>query len=77
MAEPITFDHSIYSPGSISAAADAYAELLTVSLSADEGQTTAHFEGADVEDGQMLVDAFCNHVLFDTIQRYRAEGANA
>jgi hypothetical protein len=77
MVEPITFDHSIYSPDSITAAADAYAELLTVSLSAEEGCTTAHFEGVDAEDGPYLVDAFCNHVLFDTIQRYRTEGATA
>jgi hypothetical protein len=76
MAEPITFDHSIYSPESITAAAEAYAELLKVSLSAEDGCTTAQFESLDTEGGPFLVDAFCNHVLFETIQRFRAEGAS-
>ena len=77
MAESVTFDHSIYSPDSISAAVEAYAELLTVTLADADGATTANFNDLDPEDGEMLVDAFCNHVLYESIQRNRNNEANA
>ena len=77
MAESVTFDHSIYSPDSIANAAKAYAELLTIALEAGETSTTARFSDLDAEDGPMLVDAFCNHALFETIQRYRTDEASA
>ena len=77
MAESVTFDHSIYSPDSISAAVEAYAGLLSVTLADDEGATTARFDELDPDEGEMLVDAFCNHVLYESIQRNRINEANA
>jgi len=77
MADPVTFDHSLYSPSSVESAASAYSDYLNISLSVDEGKTTASFTDLDEEHGLMLVDAFCNHVLFETIQTRRAEEVTA
>jgi hypothetical protein len=77
MAKPITFDHSIYSPDAVQSAAEVYAELLNIGLESTDGATQAVFSDLDPDNGQMLIDAFCNHVLFDSIQRHRATEVSA
>ena len=56
---------------------EAYAGLLSVTLADAEGATTARFDELDPDEGEMLVDAFCNHVLYESIQRNRINEANA
>jgi hypothetical protein len=73
----VSFDHSIYDQASIETAAATYAGFLEISVAAGDGETTASFSNLDPEQGQMLVDAFCNHVLFETIQRFRATEVSA
>ena len=60
------FDHSIYYPAALQETATAYAELLDVKLDAQDGATHATFN-----DEGMVVDAFCNHALFLSIQAHR------
>lgn len=60
------FAHSIYYPSALHETAEAYAELVEVQLEPQDDTTCATFS----EEG-MIVDAFCNHALFLSIQAYR------
>jgi len=60
------FDHSIYDPAALAETAAVYAEILDVKLEKQEGATHATFD-----DEGMVVDAFCNHALFLSIQSFR------
>jgi hypothetical protein len=62
------YDHSLYLASAISETAEAYGELMSISVSSDGSTTTATFD--DVED-IMYVDAFSNHALFLSIQEFR------
>jgi hypothetical protein len=65
------FSHSLYNQEALDATKDAYSGLLSVALSHAENNSHASFDVED-ENGALLVDAFCNHALFLTIQQYRA-----
>jgi hypothetical protein len=65
------FSHSLYNQDALDATRDAYSGLLSVALTHAENNSHAAFEAED-ENGTLLVDAFCNHALFLTIQQYRA-----
>ena len=65
------YDLGLYLDAAISETAEAYGELMSISLSSDAGQTTATFD--NVAD-PMYVDAFSNHALFLSIQAYRNGG---
>lgn len=67
------YDLGLYLDSAISETADAYGELMAISLSTENGTTTATFD--NVEDA-MYVDAFSNHALFLSIQAYR-DGSEA
>ncbi len=73
----VSFDHSIYNQASIETAAAAYASILEINVASGDGETTATFSNLDPGQGRMLVDAFCNHVLFETIQHFRATEVSA
>ena len=60
------FHHSIYAQDALQATVNAYAEVVEVSLETTDEQTQATF----AESG-MVVDAFCNHALFLSIQSFR------
>ena len=62
------YDHSLYLASAIAETAEAYAELMKISVRSDESITTATFD--EVED-IMYVDAFSNHALFLSIQEFR------
>lgn len=64
------FSHNIYSQDALSETQAAYGELLTANFSEDEQSTEVEFT-TDDENGAMFVDAFCNHVLFLSIQNHR------
>ena len=80
MAEKITFSTSLYRRDAIDAAVDAYQELASFSVgSENEGEVVVEIDKINPNFVAMLVDSFCNHVLFETIVRYRQEreGASA
>ncbi len=69
MADEVTtveFSTKVYSGAAVQAAREAYAAIMDVALdlsSADK--VIARCSNPD------LIDAFCNHVLFETIQNFR------
>lgn len=69
------FSHSLYNPASIDDTQSAYDGILPAVVSHGPHSTTVEFTMNDDEDGHMLVDAFCNHALFLTIERFRGQGA--
>ena len=64
------YTHSLYLQGAIEETKQAYAEILEISLEHSDTSTVATFQN-DGEDLSFLVDAFSNHALFLTIQRFR------
>ena len=72
----VHFDHGLYLHTALEATAEAYASLMTIALEEGDGQTVAHFSDASEDFGPSIFDAFCNHALFESIQRYR-DGAEA
>ena len=73
MADPRTveFHHDLYAKDALAAAAAAYDGLLSVELTDGDQSTQARLSEPSEEHGAILYDAFCNHVLFETIQQYR------
>ena len=65
------FNNGSYLTTAIEMTAEAYSEVLTATIEADEANTTVTFDGVDDE---MLVDAFSNHALFLSIQAFRGGG---
>lgn len=73
MAERIRFSRSLYHPEAVSAAVSAYGALARITVDA----SSPHAVVVEVADPHpdlagALVDAFCNHVLFETIRHHRA-----
>ena len=64
------FHSDLYAQSAIAETVQAYGELLQVTLDKTEDHTRAKFEH-DGDDLDFYVDAFCNHVLFLTIQQFR------
>jgi len=72
MAERITFDRSLYLPEAVAAAAAAYAEHAEIEVTPDGDATVAVIAPVVGDhDPQVVVNAFCNHVLHETIARRR------
>ncbi len=71
----LDFNHGLYSQHALDETKSAYAELVAVTLDHGDENSHATFE-TDDENGTLLVDAFCNHALFLTIQHFR-EGDSA
>jgi hypothetical protein len=75
MAERITFDRSLYLPEAVEAAAAAYAEHAKIELTPSGDTVVAVISDVVEHDPQTVANAFCNHVLHETIVRMRqAEG---
>ena len=66
------FDHSIYHPSAVQETAEVYADYVDVKLDTTDDATRATFN-----DEGMVVDAFCNHALFLSIQAHREAGQSA
>ena len=71
MAERITFDRSLYLPEAVEAAAAAYAQHARVEVTTAPDAVVALVEPIAAEEGQNVAQAFCNHVLYETITRRR------
>ena len=64
------FQHSLYSSAALVETKDAYGEFVEASFEQSNDSTIATFK-ADEENGAVIVDAFCNHALFLSIQAHR------
>jgi hypothetical protein len=71
MAERITFDRSLYLAEAVEAAAAAYAEHANIEVTPAADAVVAEIAAGDPNDQQTVTNAFCNHVLHETITRRR------
>ncbi len=71
MAKRVAFDRSLYMPEAIEAAAEAYAAHATVVIKPATDKVVAVISVDGDEDLELVVNAFCNHVLYETIVRRR------
>lgn len=69
MAERISFERSLYLPEAVDAAAAAYAEHAQIEVTPAADAVVAVISAP--ADEQIVVHAFCNHVLYETITRRR------
>ena len=67
----ITFHRSLYHLGAIEEAAAAYGRLGTFNVAAEDNVIRVSISDIDDRAKDRIEDAFCNHVLFDTIRRAR------
>jgi hypothetical protein len=71
MAERIVFERSLYLPDAVEAAAAAYAEHAKIDLTPTDDAVVAVIGNAVDHDEREVANAFCNHVLHETIARVR------
>jgi hypothetical protein len=71
MAEPIVFDRSLYLPEAVEAAAEAYGDYATIAVATTADAVAVTISAVAEHDPQELANAFCNHVLHETIARRR------
>lgn len=71
MAERIVFDQSLYLPEAVAAAAEAYAGFATIRQAPVERGIEVTIAEPVEHELQAIADAFCNHVLHETIARRR------
>jgi hypothetical protein len=67
----ITFDRSLYLSEAVAAAATAYAEIAHIELTETAETVVASLSAVTGHDPQAVANAFCNHVLHETIVRRR------
>jgi glycerophosphoryl diester phosphodiesterase len=71
MSKRISFDRSLYLPEAVEAAAAAYAEYAEIDVTLTADAVVAVISGVSEHDPEMVANAFCNHVLHETIARLR------
>ena len=71
MAERIIFDRSLYLPEAVEAAAAAYAEHARIEVTPTGEAVVAAISDVVEHDPSLVANAFCNHVLHETIARRR------
>jgi len=71
MAEQVTFDRSLYLPEAVDAAAAAYAEHAKIEVTPAGDSVVVALSVIGEHDPQTVTNAFCNHVLYETIARMR------
>ncbi len=71
MTKRIAFDRSLYLPEAVDAAAAAYAEHAQIEVTAAADAIETIISGVAEDDAEMVANAFCNHVLHETISRMR------
>jgi hypothetical protein len=72
VADEIRFSRSLYLPEAVEAAAEAYGQVAKVVVSAHDDEIVATID-ADERYGDRSLDAFANHVLFESIVRSREQ----
>jgi hypothetical protein len=73
MPKRISFDRSLYLPEAVEAAATAYAEHAKIEVTPTTEATVALLSDVAEHDPETLANAFCNHVLHETIARMRQQ----
>jgi hypothetical protein len=79
-SEPITvaFATDIYDTLAIQTTIEAYASLMNILLDTSTDNTVrVNFSMDDGTIEPELIDAFCNHVLYETILQFRATRGDA
>jgi hypothetical protein len=68
----VRFPGDIYDSSAVQTVRDAYAHLFHIGLDTSApGTIVARFTQDEGDIDQALIDAFCNHALFETIRRFR------
>jgi hypothetical protein len=68
----VTFSRSLYRIDGIESAAAAYAGLAQITVTPGESEIVVSLAQPHPDiPAQELVDAFCNHALFETVRRHR------
>ena len=70
-AESLIFDRSLYLVEAVQAAADAYSGHARIELTNEPQQTMVSIAVENAAYKEIIIDAFCNHVLFETVVRSR------
>ena len=70
MSERIVFSRTLYTAEAVKTAASAYAALTKVEVEVSDTEVVAEFENAPTGE---LVDAFCNHALYETVVQRRRQ----
>jgi len=76
--ERISFSRSLYRSDAVTAVAGVYAELATFAVDASaEHEVVVTITDPHPSLADELADAFSNHVLFESIRRFREEQGGA
>ena len=73
MPDPLLFSLSLYREDAVHAAAQAYAGLASFEIEVVDSSIAVRLSGIRPGHEEELVGSFCNHVLFETILRERAD----
>ena len=73
MSKEIPFSLSIYRLAAIVSAMQLYAGHAEFSYTESEHDICVRIQPKNEAHAQLIIDSFCNHVLFETIVAYRAE----
>jgi len=73
MASTIDFSHSLYSTEVVKQTIQLYQSLAEFSVSEGENCIEVTIDNIHPDFSTVLIDAFCNHVLNETIILYRRE----
>jgi len=71
MAESLQFSRSLYDKGAVDAAALAFAALASFEVTSEDDEIHVSVSEIDERVADRLVDAFCNHALYETVMRAR------
>ncbi len=71
MGRQIAFEGSLYLPEAVEAAAIAYADHARITVTPGNDTVVVEISGLGEADAADVANAFCNHVLFETIARTR------
>lgn len=71
--ERIEFNRRLYRDDAVEAAVEAYGHLAKLTLERTEHFSVVQVSDPDERVADRLVDALCNHVLYETVARARAE----
>jgi len=75
MSERLVFDRSLYLPEAVAAAAAAYADYAHIEVTETPDAVVAAITDVLDHDARTVTNAFCNHVLHETISRRRHAAA--
>ena len=72
-----TFVRSIYRPDAVLAAAEAFADLARIAVDVGDEVVQVELADPDPDHADVLLDEFCNHALWETVQRSRREASSS